>query len=333
MNSKIIFRVLEDRGTSYLISQDGEQIFPAQISGKLKNADSVDQPTVGDWVAGTYQPGDWIFIESVEPRMNLLSRKSASGREEQKLGANIDFLLIATALNQDFNLNRLDRYVAMAISCGVQPVILLTKIDLVESPETFLDQTADRFPDVNIHAVSAIEKWNLECLEAYLQAGSTVALMGSSGVGKSTLVNKLLGKAVLETGGIRDDDGKGRHTTTHRSLHLTPSGAWLMDTPGLRGLALWDGELGVQSIFQDIEDLASSCKFTDCRHQSEPGCKIIEALESRQIEENRWQSYLKLKSEEAFQRRKVDKAEALKEKKRWKSISKLQREHSKMRRR
>lgn len=333
MNLNLRFRVMADHGTSFLVSADGEQMFMAQMSGNLKKSDGIEQPTVGDWVLGSYQPGDWIFIESVDTRMNLLSRQSADGRSPQKLGANIDFLFVATAVIQDFNLNRLDRYVAMALGCQIQPVILLTKIDLVENPEDFLNQTAERFPDIDIHAVSSLEGWNLECLGAYLQQGYTVAIVGSSGVGKSTLVNTLLGQQVLETGGIREDDGKGRHTTSHRSLHLTVSGAWLMDTPGLRGLALWDSEEGLQSLFEDIEALGLACKFSDCRHQTEPGCQINRALESGELSEERWRSYLKLKAEEAHQRRKVDKVAASEEKKKWKSIHKQVHQYIRTRRR
>lgn len=331
MNTKLLFRVLEDRGTSFLISEDGKKSWFAETSGNLKKSESQHQPTVGDWVQGTPQPGDWIYIEAVEERKNLLTRQAVGGTGLQKLCANIDYLFIATALNQDFNLNRLDRYVAMALSCKIQPVILLTKVDLVDNPQDYLDQTARRFSSVDVHGVSAKEVWNIEALEKYLQPDITVALVGSSGVGKSTLVNHLMGKEVLDTGGIREDDGRGRHTTTHRSLHRLNSGAWLMDTPGLRSLALWDAEEGLGSLFQDIENLSKSCKFTDCAHQTEPGCRILNALESGELEESRWNSFLKLKKEENFHQRKVDKAAASQEKKKWKSLHKQLRERTRSR--
>lgn len=321
-----IFRVLEDRGTTFLISQDGEKLYSAVLSGKMKNQDPEFLPTVGDWIQGNWQPGEWVYIESLVERKNLLARKSAGGGSLQKLGANLDYLLIATALNQDFNLNRLDRYVAMAYSCGIHPVILLTKADLVDNPGEFLDETTERFPFIDIHGVSTVENWNLDCLEKYLQPGKSVALVGSSGVGKSTLVNRVLGDEMLETGRIREDDGKGRHTTTHRSLHRLKNGAWLMDTPGLRGLALWDGEAGVSHLFNDIEAWSLQCKFTDCQHKTEPHCRIRQALENGELSEEKWKSYLKLQSEEAYHERKVDRFEAEKEKKRIKAIQKQLRE-------
>jgi ribosome biogenesis GTPase / thiamine phosphate phosphatase len=326
-----IFRVLEDRGTSFLVTQDGEQTWTAEISGNLKKSDSELQPTVGDWVQGVWQPGDWIYIEAVEPRQNLLARQDSKGGGLQKLGANLDYLFIATALNQDFNLNRLERFVAMSFTCGIQPVILLTKVDLVENPIEFIETTAARFPGIDVHGISATENWNIDSLKAYLQAGLTVGLVGSSGVGKSTLTNRLLGQEMMDTGGIRENDGRGRHTTTHRSLHLLQSSAWLMDTPGLRSLNIWDADEGLGELFQDIEKRSQNCKFTDCQHRSEPGCQILQALENGDLEAGRWENYLKLKKEEDFQKRKNDKHAASVERKRWKSITQSLREKNKSR--
>lgn len=331
-NTHLFFRVVEDHGTSFIVTTEvapnDQRIFKAEARGLLKKMDTLSQPTVGDWVKGTLQPGGWILIDHIEPRKNLLLRQSGAG--VQKLGANLDYLFIATALNQNFNLNRIERYVVMALSCQIQPVILLTKVDLVEDPGLFLDQTAQRFPNVDVQGVSTLKNWNIEGLEMYLQPEVTAAIMGSSGVGKSTLVNHLIGSEVLSTTEIREEDGKGRHTTTHRSLHCLSNGAWLMDTPGLRALSLYDAEEGLSSLYQDIIDLGNQCKFGNCHHQSEPGCQIQKALESGQITAERWENYLKLQSEEAYQRRKTDKAEASKEKQKWKARNIEAKEHMKL---
>lgn len=227
-------------------------------------------------------------------------------------------------------MNRLDRYVAMAYNFGISPVILITKIELCENASALLDEACARFPFVDVHAVSVVGEMNLEALDRYLKPDTTIAIMGSSGVGKSTLINRLLEKKILETGSIREDDGRGRHTTTSRSLHRTPTGVWLMDTPGIRGLALWDGEEGVETLFGDIETLALQCKFTDCQHEHEPQCRIREALEANELDEDRWQSYLKLGAETAFERRKADKSEASKQREAWKKMSKSIRQKNKL---
>lgn len=333
LKNEMSFRVLEDRGQHFLLTIDGVKTWLGELNGRLKKGEVEGKPTTGDMVRGILQPGDWISIEEVLPRKNLLVRQAAGSQDLQKLGANIDYLLVAMAMNQDFNLNRLDRYVSMSLACQIQPVVVLTKADLAEDPYHLLDQTGARFPDLEIHAISVKEGWNLDSLQKYLQAGLTVALVGSSGVGKSTLTNCLLGAEVLDTGEIREDDGKGKHTTSYRSLHLLHNGAWIMDTPGLRSLALWSAEEGLSQLFEDIENLRLQCRFNDCRHETEPGCKILSALQSGVLEEQRWQSYLKLKREQDFLKRKTDKAAASAQKEVRKKRTKQFRQQTKVRER
>ena len=316
------FRVLEDRGQHFLLTYDGKKTWLGELNGRLKKRAVEEKPTTGDLVRGVLQPGDWINIEEVLPRKNLLVRQAAGMQELQKLGANIDYLFVAMAMNQDFNLTRLDRYISMSLACHIQPVVVLTKADLAEDPYHLLDQTGGRFPNLEIHAISVKEGWNLDSLQKYLQPGLTVALVGSSGVGKSTLTNCLVGSDILDTGEIREDDGKGKHTTSYRSLHLLENGAWIMDTPGLRSLALWSAEEGLSQLFEDIEALRLKCRFNDCRHESESGCQILQALETGAIEEERWQSYLKLKREQDFLKRKTDKAAESRQKEVWKKRTK-----------
>lgn len=326
MRDENIYRVIQDHGHSYLLQPFDSSKKHIHLRGKSRRRQNLetwsDRPCVGDWVQGQMQPGDWVTIDPVVERKNLISRVGPDG-EPQALAANLDFLLIAAALNQDFNLNRLDRYVSMAVGCDVQPVIVLTKLDLVENPVEFIDQVASRYPVVDVHGLSCKENLNLRCLDIYLQPDWTVALVGSSGVGKSTLVNNLLQKEVLVTADIRQDDGRGRHTTSFRSLHRLPNGAWVMDTPGLRTLALLDAEAGLNFTFSDIQGLSTRCRFNDCQHDSEPGCAVQEALKNGSLSESQWKSYLKLKKEEAYLRRKVDKAAFSEHKRIWKKRSRM----------
>lgn len=315
--NRVRVRVLEVHTSTYVVMTEDKKTLEARLNGNLIKMSDSERPTVGDWVYGELQPGNWVYVNEVQERKNILQRWGADGNP-QALGANLDFLFIVCALNQDFNLNRLERYVSMAYACQIQPVIVLSKVDLVDNPETFLDSTAERFPAVDIHAISTTEIWNLDSLYRYFTDNSCVGVVGSSGVGKSTLVNFFLGKNIMQTGDIRADDGRGKHTTTHRSLHLLENGAWLMDTPGLRSLALWAGDEGTDLVFSDIVDLGYKCRFKDCQHQTEPGCQIRAALENGTLSPVRWNNYGKLQREEAFRRRKHDKAEASEQKKVWK---------------
>lgn len=251
--------------------------------------------------------GDWVLIDSENrfirllDRMSLFSRKASGTRvDRQLISANVDTVLIVSSLNNDFNLNRLERYLALAHEAGVEPIILLTKADLVESPETFVESVQALDSMLPVFAVNAHDPASLQALNLWLSPGQTLAFLGSSGVGKSTIVNTLLGGQVQETSFIREADSRGRHTTTSRTLHLTSSGVLLLDTPGMRELQLVDCKQGVDETFSDISALAMQCKFSDCQHQSEPGCAVLSAIKSGKLDERRLINYHKLMKEQAF---------------------------------
>jgi ribosome biogenesis GTPase len=249
--------------------------------------------------------GDWLLLNADGEVVRLLERTSlfkrmASGRESkvQLIGANIDTLFVVTSCNQDFNLSRIERYLALALDGGVDPVLVLTKIDLSDEVERFRAEAETLRPGMAVVAVNSKIESAAEALKSWCGRGQTVALVGSSGVGKSTLVNTLLADAVQETGEIRDLDDKGRHTTTARSLHLLPIGGLLLDSPGIRELQLGGCEEGVAALFDEIETVARECRFSDCRHQGETGC-AVEAADARgEFDPRRLANYLKLRSEQ-----------------------------------
>lgn len=249
--------------------------------------------------------GDWLLIDAAGQPLRLLERVSlfkrmASGRDArvQLMAANVDTLFIVTSCNDDFNLSRLERYLAMAIEAGVEPVVVLTKVDLVGDIEAFRARARTLRRDLSVEAVNSRDESVIDILRPWCSKGQTVALVGSSGVGKSTLVNTLSSAEIQETGATREGDAKGRHTTTSRSLHLLPAGGLLLDSPGLRELQLSDCEEGVATLFEEIELIARNCRFSDCRHQGEAGCAIAEAAEHDALDPRRLTNYLKLIAEQ-----------------------------------
>ena len=318
-----------------IYSEWGEVL--GEIAGRLRHEalDREDLPVVGDWVVIRRSPeSDKVTIHAVLPRKSKFTRKVAGFRtEKQIVGSNIDTVFLVTSLNQDFNPRRVERYLIVAWESGARPIIVLSKSDLCDEVEERTREIKAVVGDVPIHAVSVVKREGLDELARYLKAGQTVAFLGSSGVGKSTLVNYLLGREHLRVQEIRKHDGRGVHTTTHRELIVLPQGGLVLDTPGIRELQLWDGEGGLQIAFADIEAVASQCYFSDCRHQDEPQCAIREALAEGAIDAARYESYEKLKKELTYLARKQDIRSAIVEKKKWKTLSRMASQRAQMKRR
>lgn len=329
-NSNSVFRVIFESREQYRLMDENLNIYSATITGSMRFS-SQELPAVGDWVYGSHQSGDWVLIENIAERKSILGRADPGRPRQQILATNVDILFIVTSANHDLNLNRLERYIIMAQAGGVRPVIIINKIELAEDPQLVLDQVAERFTGIDVFGMSFYEKWNLEQLQNYAVAGTTVAFVGSSGVGKSSLTNYLLGEEQVLTGDIRESDSRGRHTTTHRELHVAPNGAVVIDTPGLRSVGLSE-DASLDGAFAAITELAQNCKFSDCQHQTEPGCAILAALDSGDLQSERWNSFLKLQREIAFEKRKVDKSLASAEKKRWAKLTQHVREKNRSRR-
>ena len=295
--------VLQEKGLYHIITMKGglPASQPAEVSGKFRFESSgpSDFPAVGDYVMVDTNNGDTAIIHRVLHRRSLFLRRAAgTANPEQAVAANIDTVFICMALNNDFNLRRLERYLSAAWESGSIPVVLLTKSDLCDDLDLKLAQVQGSAIGVDILTTSALRN-ELDSLLSYMAPGKTVAFLGSSGAGKSTLINRLLGEERLKTGGLRNDD-RGRHTTTHRELIILPDGAMVIDTPGMRELGMWDASEGIDTAFADIEELAEACRFRDCTHSGEPGCAVCQAIAEGTLSQSRWQSYLKLTAENSY---------------------------------
>jgi len=321
-----------------VLAEPGEWL--AQVSGRLRHhaASRADFPAVGDWVAVDPPQDDGMTgkttIRAVLPRASRFSRRAAGDRtEEQVVAANIDVVFLVSGLDGDFNPRRIERYLLVAFDSGATPVIVLNKADLVDDPGPYVAEVESLSPGVAVHAVSSKHPESLSVLRALVGPGRTGALLGSSGVGKSTIVNRLVGYDLLATRGVRVSDSRGRHTSTSRQLVILPGKGILIDTPGMREIQLWETGEGAAGTFSDIAALAEGCRFRDCAHESEPGCAVIQAVESGELPAGRLESFRKLRDEQAYQNRQQDQRAQLEQKRLWKTLTKAANKHIKEKRR
>jgi ribosome biogenesis GTPase len=317
-------RVAVQHKTQYeLYTEHGE--LGAETTGRMQHdaRSKKDLPVVGDWVVIRAREEEGkATIYDILPRKSKFSRKAAGTKaEEQIVAANIDTVFLVTGLDGSFNLRRIERYLVVAWESGADPVIVLNKADLCDNIEQKVREVQSVALDVPIVAMSAINNRGLDQVLAHIKPGATGALLGSSGVGKSTIINHLLGKELLKTREVRETDDRGRQTTTRRELIVLPSGGLLMDTPGMRELQLWGGDEGIKDAFQDMTELARQCPFRDCQHGPEPGCAVQQALQDGTLDAARFASYQKLQKEIAYFSRREDKPAELIEKERWKKIA------------
>lgn len=325
---------VQHRGAWDVLTELGE--LRADATGRLAHEaeTSAELPAVGDWVAVAARPEEGTgTIQAVLPRRTRFSRKTTlEAASEQVLAANVDVVFIVTSLNEDLNLRRLERYLILGWESGAVPVVLLTKADLADDVEAAVAEVSAIAPGVPVHAVSVRTGEGLEDVRGHLGPGRTAALLGSSGVGKSTLVNTLLGEELFATQELRDI-GKGRHTTTRRQLVVLPDGGLVIDTPGMRELQLWVADGGLDEAFEDVAELGAECRFSDCAHETEPGCAVQAALAEGSLAPERWQSYRKLQRElEALERRLDARAQA-EERRRWRVLHRAMRARTQGRRR
>jgi ribosome biogenesis GTPase len=314
-----------------VLTADGERL--ARVAGRLRHRAGArsDFPAVGDWVAAELDPhGGDATIQDILPRTSRFSRRAAGDpTEEQIVAANIDTVFLVAGLDGDFNPRRLERYLVVAWESGATPVIVLNKSDLHADPEARGDEVRALAPAVAVHVVSCLVPGTLDPLRAHLGHGRTAALLGSSGAGKSTIVNRLVGRDLLRTSDVRVWDSRGRHTSTARQLVILPADGVLIDTPGLREIQLWETSGALADTFADVDALAEACRFRDCRHRSEPGCAVRAAVDAGTLDAGRLASFHKLQDEQEHQSRQQEERFRLEEKRRGRIGAKALRKHLK----
>ena len=301
-------RIITTYRDRYEIVSDKGKGFARLKKGSFYDNPNAIYPTIGDFVMIEWNSmGDSQIVETLK-RDSSFSRASSSAdrnhemhtQHEQLVAANFDYVFIMQSLNDNFNIRRIERYLTLAWESGAIPVIVLTKCDLVDDVESYISEVESVAIGVDVYAISCKAKIGLEKLQKYFKKGNTLVFLGSSGVGKSTLVNTLIGEKVMKTSEIREDDSRGRHTTTNRQLLMLPTGAMVIDTPGMRELGMWNCDDGIDKTFQDVEKYFGTCKFSDCTHTSEPGCKVLEAIKNGELSEERYNAYTKLKNEARY---------------------------------